>query len=108
MDVKVILKELNKCDQLKCQGCKLNIKVLHGFDCAAHFCYIDSWKDMLYRLLIRYQKNIKCNMLIKAINIHEKFKGRCVKCPLYNGKYSKCELENFQKRQTILRLMRSE
>ena len=103
-----ILRELRDCDKLKCQGCKLNIKVLHGFDCAAHIYYIDAWKNHLYNILDNNKKYSKYCAFLNALELHEKNKADCNLCPLYDTKYNKCELENFQKRQTLLRTMREE
>ena len=105
MRIKEILKELSNCDQLKCQGCKFNIKVLHSFDCAAHIFDINAWKERLTNVL--NEKYNKDKAFLEAIDLHEKNKLDCNLCPLYDM-YHKCALKRFQDRQTILRTMRKE
>lgn len=104
MKSKELIKELYKCNDLKCRGCHLNIKVLHGFDCAAHIYPIADWKDKFGSL----KKGIKDFTFLEAIDIHEKNKEDCRICPLYEPKYDNCELKLFQDRQTLLRAMVNE
>ena len=103
MQVKEVIKELYKCNKLKCQGCHLNIKVLHSFDCAARIFPLEVWKDRLVNAL---KKGAKDEAFLEAIDIHEKNKDDCKKCPLYEPKFGNCELKLFRDRQDILRAMR--
>jgi hypothetical protein len=108
MTPKEALKELNKCDKLKCQGCHMNIRVLHGFDCAARFCSLDTWGEKLLHIC-RIQSNFPVEVAIgEVIYQHKHHKEDCTACPFWDEKFGKCEIKRFQNRQTILRVMRCE
>ena len=105
MTPKEALKELYKCDNLNCAGCSMNIKVLHGFDCAARFCSLDSWEKRLLHVC-RINSYHPAEAAIGEVIFQHKYnKDNCVKCPFWDDKYGKCKVIQFQKRQTIIRVM---
>ena len=107
MTPKDALKEFSKCDKLKCQGCHMNIKVLHSFDCAARFCSIDTWNEKLLHIC-RINSKYPLEVAIgEVVYQHKKHKDDCTQCPFYDSTYNKCEIKRFQDRQTILRTMRA-
>ena len=105
MTPKEALKELYKCDKLNCAGCSMNIKVLHGFDCAARFYALDTWEDKLLHVC-RINSYHPIEVAIgEVVYQHKHNKEDCLKCPFWDGKFNKCEVKRFQVRQTIIRVM---
>lgn len=87
----------------KCQGCKLNINVLHTFECAALFYDMDSWvKNITFGDKPLLDK--KVNAVREAGIIHHQFKDDCTTCPLYNHKLNKCNVVFWKEKNLFLKL----
>lgn len=91
----------------KCQGCHLNIKVLHTFECAALFYHMDDWiKNISTRSKPVLDKKVMA--IREAGVIHNQFKNDCKTCPLYNHKLNKCNVIFWKERNIFLRLCKNE
>ena len=87
----------------KCQGCKLNIKVLHTFECAALVYSMDDWvKNISFGEKPLLDK--KADAVRGAGVIHNQFKDDCQTCPLYNHKLNKCNVTFWKERNLFLKL----
>ena len=89
-----------------CQGCKLNIKVLHTFECAALVYPMDNWVEN-----ISIHSKPVLDKRVSAIRevgvIHNQFKEDCETCPLYKHKLNKCNIKFWKERNIFLKLSES-
>ena len=87
----------------KCQGCKLNIKVLHTFQCAALVYKMDDWIHNISLKTSALDKRV--NAVKEAGILHNQFKDDCTTCPLYNHKLNKCNIVFWKERNLFLKLV---
>ena len=91
----------------KCQGCMLNIKVLHTFECAALVYSMDNW----IRNISTEAKPVldkRVTAVREAGVIHNQFKEDCTTCPLYNHSLNKCNVLFWKERNLFLKLCEKE
>ena len=86
----------------KCRGCKLNIKVLHAFECAALVYSMDTWKDNI-SVNAKPVLDKRVMAIREAGVIHNQFKHDCKVCPLYNHKLNKCMVIFWKEKNLFLK-----
>ena len=91
----------------KCQGCKLNIKVLHTFECAALLYNMDDWiKNIPVKPTPVKDKRVIA--VQESGTFHNQFKDDCTTCPLYNHKLNKCTVVLWKESNLFLKCCEKE